>query len=73
MKIERIEFGHGPDGVTKAVRDIDGRDGSFQYLHIPVPKRGRKAGGIVPIFSTLRQIGKKSGVNDEINTIHPKP
>lgn len=63
MKIEIIDVTDGANGVTRVIRDCDGRDGSFQYLHLPTNRTGERTDvetkqhkpRLVSIFSMLRQ------------------
>lgn len=76
-----MDFDHGPNGVTRVVRDCDGRDGSFQYLHLPANRAGERTDvetklqkpRLVSIFSVLRQLRQQSGRNDKVSSLQLKP
>ncbi len=75
--IQMIDFNHGENGVTLIARDKVGRNPVFHFAHSSAPRieadTSPQVPSVVQTLSTLRQLSKKSGVNDNTNTLHPKP
>ena len=74
--IQMTDVNHGENGVTIVSRDKVGRNPVFHFLHslaVRVEGDMAPAPSLVQTLSTLRHLSKKSGRNDRLNTLHPKP
>ncbi len=74
--IQMTDVDHGANGVTVVARDPIGRNPVFHFLHTSTPREEvvvPQSPSLLQTLSTLRQESKKSGLNDGLNTLHPKP